>query len=84
MSLHRVLEHPLVGFIQISGHQDTGITGVSFHKQPPEVPQSSDPFLAEVETHLEAYFLGELIDFSWIPVTLDGTAFQQSVWKSYG
>jgi methylated-DNA-[protein]-cysteine S-methyltransferase len=43
------------------------------------VAAGSEPVLAAAEDQLDAYFRGQLTSFD-LPLTLDGTRFQQAVW----
>ena len=54
------------------------ITGLYFREQGPQeiVPEA----LTEACRQIKSYFSGELLTFS-LPLKLNGTAFQQSVWK---
>ena len=46
----------------------------------PQVPVAEDPVLAAAAEELAEYFAGERTHFS-VPVTTDGDAFSESVWK---
>ena len=56
-----------------------GLTSIAF--EGPVGARSDDPLSAEAEDQLRAYFAGELERFD-LPLSLDGTAFQQSVWNA--
>jgi methylated-DNA-[protein]-cysteine S-methyltransferase len=69
--------------------RDGRLVGVLMHEMRHEpdaatlgdaVPVDSEPVLAAAADQLDAYFRGELTSFD-LPLELDGTAFQQTVWS---
>jgi len=83
---HAVIDSPIGPLTLIA--QDGRIAGilmeVTRHEPDAEtlgaaVPVDSEPVLAAAADELDAYFRGELTHFD-LPLTLDGTRFQQAVW----
>lgn len=66
-------------YVQLTA-SDAGITGLDFVD---EVTAASDahPHLQRAQRELEAYFAGELKQFS-VPLVWQGTAFQNRVWQT--
>src|SRR5437763_5529231 len=76
-----ILEHPIIGCIVIYGDSEAGITAIDFPSEPPDDFNSEDSLLERTAALLEAYLLGEQVDFSDIPLAPAGTPFQQAVWR---
>ena len=67
---------------------EKGINGVHFIGSAKPIPRDEnwlqtnrDPLLQETRKQLEAYFSGDIKEFS-IPISLEGTDFQKRVWKT--
>ena len=84
---HAVIDSP-IGPLTLIG-RDGRLVGVLMEDMAHEpdhatlgdaVPVDSQPVLAAAADQLDAYFRGELTSFN-LPVKLDGTPFQQTVWS---
>jgi methylated-DNA-[protein]-cysteine S-methyltransferase len=85
---HAVIDSPIGPLTLVAqGGRLTGIyMEVARHEPDAEtlgvaVPLDSEPVLVSAARQLDAYFGGELTDFD-LPLTLDGTRFQQAVWAA--
>lgn len=62
-------------YMQVAGHEPgPSVLGTATRAE-------ADPVLAAADEQLRAYFAGRLTSFD-LPLTLDGTGFQRSVWES--
>jgi methylated-DNA-[protein]-cysteine S-methyltransferase len=71
------LYHSPIGAIQVIAGQE-GIRKISFH--PAELDAQPNEHTKEAVAQLTQYFQGKLQTFT-LPLSLDGTAFQQQVWQ---
>lgn len=78
----RYFEHPILGVLVLSGSSSQGLQSLDFSAVPPSSPSADDPLLKQVEDLLQRYLLGEKIDFNPLPLSPEGTDFQQAVWKT--
>ena len=88
---HHSFHHPVLGEVVLTGIADTALTRIELVEPTQEAqavnriihaasPAPIDPILEAAESALSRYFMGEDVDFSEIPLQLDGTPFQQEVW----
>lgn len=88
---HHSFHHPVLGQVVLTGIADTALTRIELVEPAQEAQAIArilrddsqapvDPILEEVEVALSRYFMGEDVDFSHIPLQLEGTAFQKEVW----
>ncbi len=79
---HAIFIETKLGKIGIA-ERDGAITNVFFGAtvQPGAYIEQETPVLLEASEQLKAYFEGRLREFS-VPVQMEGTAFQQQVWKA--
>ena len=59
---------------------DKGVCALQFTAGSPVTPSETHPMLDRLRLELREYFEGRLTDFA-IPLHIDGTAFQKSVWN---
>ncbi len=83
LSLFRSFHHPILEYVILQGSSNLGLQAIHFSSsKPPQGENTEDSLLLLVESLLQEYLLGQNVDFSKIPLAPDGTAFQQSVWKT--
>jgi methylated-DNA-[protein]-cysteine S-methyltransferase len=86
MKHHTTIPSPLGSILLVA--DDRGLMMINFldgkgEKKPPQDSAESAAPFKEAASQIRAYFRGELKKFT-LPLSLQGTAFQLSVWKELG